>query len=137
MMKRSLANKQFNEKYRFLFYGLINFLITNLILQLMLLIFQTYIATLISQITNLIIGFNLYGKRVFKVKSYTPRSGTYYLILASVVWLINWSSINYISNFGYSKNFAAILMIPILVLISFYGQKKFVFNQQSKKGKGN
>ena len=54
------------RKRLFLFYGLINFLITNSILHLLLFLSPIVLATIVSQFTNLVIGFYLYGKKVFK-----------------------------------------------------------------------
>ena len=64
--KLKFLNK--SEKFRFLIYGTINTLTTNIILQFFLLISSVPIATFISQGSNLLIGFFLYGKRVFKIK---------------------------------------------------------------------
>ena len=52
----------------FLLFGTLNFLITNLVLQVSLFIFKIWLATLISQSLNFIIGYFLYSKYVFKVK---------------------------------------------------------------------
>ena len=53
------------RKRLFLFYGITKFLITNSVLHLLLLIIPIFLATITSQITNLIIGFYLYGKKSF------------------------------------------------------------------------
>tara|TARA_B100000212_G_C27301883_1_gene501850 strand:+ start:320 stop:550 length:231 start_codon:yes stop_codon:yes gene_type:complete len=59
------------RKRLFLLYGIANFLITNSALHLLLLVIPIFLATIVSQITNLIIGFYLYGKKVFKMKNLT------------------------------------------------------------------
>ena len=115
------------EKKNFLTFGIINFLITNIALQIMLIYFETYLATLISQFVNVIIGFFLYGKKVFKTKKFTLISAFFYLILAILLWIFNYQSINFLFQLGINKNLSAILLIPILVSISFFGQKYFVF----------
>ena len=94
----------------------------------MLVFTETYFATLISQISNLIIGFSLYGQKVFKVEKYTLKIFFNYLILSSTLWIINWLSIDYISKlFSINKNLAAFFALPFLIGISFLGQKNLVF----------
>ena len=94
----------------------------------MLVITETYFATLISQISNLIIGFSLYGQKVFKVEKYTIKTFFNYVILSLTLWIINWLSIDYITKLSsISKNLAAFLVIPFLIIISFFCQKNLVF----------
>ena len=56
-----------NIKIRFLIYGLINTLITN-ILQIIILLLPLWISTFLSQIFNVILGFFIYSNLVFKLK---------------------------------------------------------------------
>ena len=81
------------RKRLFLFYGITNFLITNLVLHLLLLVIPIFFATIASQITNLIIGFYLYGKKVFKMKNLTYKELSKYSLLASFSWILNYVSI--------------------------------------------
>ena len=115
------------EKSLFLFYGVTNFLITNSILQLFLLLTPIYLATIISQITNLLIGFYLYGKKVFKLNNLTYKELGKYILLASFNWMFNYLLIRLMHENGINKNLAAILNIPFLVIVSFYFQKKYIF----------
>ena len=131
-MKNKFSKTSITEKRRFLIFGVLNFMVTNLSLQIMLLYFETYLATLISQFININIGFFIYGKKVFKVKKFTFRSGFNYLLLAIFVWIVNYSCINYLFIIGFNKNIAAIIIIPLLVIISFCGQKYFVFRKLNK-----
>ena len=117
------------EKRLFLFYGTTNFLISNSVLHLLLLIIPIYLATMVSQITNLIIGFFLYGKKVFKFSRLTYKELLKYILLASFNWILNYISIRFLYENGINKNIAAIINIPFLVLISYYFQKKFIFNK--------
>ncbi len=55
-----------SESNLFIGYGILNFLITNIFLQIALLIMPTIFATVLSQFINLIIGFYIYGKKVFQ-----------------------------------------------------------------------
>ena len=116
-----------DRKRLFLFYGITNFLITNSVLHLLLLVIPIFLATIASQITNLIIGFNLYGKKVFKMKNLTYKEFSKYILLASFIWTLNYVSIRFMYENGIHKNLAAIFTIPLLVLISYSFQKKYIF----------
>ena len=115
------------RKRLFLFYGITNFLITNLVLHLLLLVIPIFLATIASQITNLIIGFYLYGKKVFKMKNLTYQEFSKYILLASFNWTLNYLSIRLMYENGINKNLAAIYTIPFLVLISYSFQRKYIF----------
>ena len=116
-----------NKKVLFLIYGLINLLITNLILQISLLFLSTIFATFISQIFNLNFGFYLYGLKVFKVKFLGKKIYFKYLFFHFLLWILNWFLINYIYSYNVSKNLAALSVVPFLALISFVYQKNIVF----------
>ena len=117
-----------HPKRNFLILGFLNFLITNIILQVLLLISSISIATFISQFTNIIIGYFLYGKLVFLVKNKNFKNFLKYSIIALITWQLNYFSINFFySQLSFNKNIAAILMIPILTLISYLLQKYYVF----------
>ena len=115
------------RKRLFLFYGIINFLITNLVLHLLLLVIPIFLATIASQITNLLIGFYLYGKKVFKMQNLTYQEFRKYILLASFNWTLNYISIRFMYENGINKNLAAIFTIPFLVLISYSFQRKYIF----------
>ena len=117
-----------HPKRNFLVLGFLNFLITNIILQILLLISSISIATFISQFTNITIGYFLYGKFVFLVKNKNFKNFLKYFMIAIITWQLNYFSINFFYNqLSFNKNIAAILMIPILTLISFLLQKYYVF----------
>ena len=115
------------RKRLFLFYGIANFLVTNSVLHLLLLVIPIYLATIASQISNLIIGCYLYGKKVFKMNNLTYKELSKYILLASFNWILNYVSIKVLYENGINKNLAAILNIPFLVLISYFFQKKYIF----------
>ena len=92
------------KKRLFLFYGSLNFLITNLVLQLLLFITPIYLATILSQITNLVIGFYLYGKKVFKMSNLTHKELRKYILLVSLNWVLNYVSITLMFENGIQKN---------------------------------
>ena len=115
------------RKRLFLLYGIANFLITNSVLHLLLLVIPIFLATIASQITNLIIGFYLYGKKVFKMKNLTYQEFRKYILLASFNWTLNYVSIRFMYENGINKNLAAIFTIPFLVLISYFFQRRYIF----------
>ena len=114
-------------KRLFLFYGVANFLVTNSVLHLLLLVIPIYLATIVSQICNLIIGFYLYGKKVFRMNNLTYKELSKYILLALFIWILNYVSIRIMYEYGIHKNLAAILNIPLLVLISYFFQKRYIF----------
>ena len=115
------------KKKLFLVYGILNFLVTNIILQILLLIIPTFFATVLSQIVNLFIGFFLYGKKVFKFKKLNKFVFKKYLLQAFILWILNFALIQFFFNIGVNKNVTAILVVPLLVAISYYSQRYFVF----------
>ncbi len=115
------------QKRSFLGYGIINFMITNIFLQISLLIMPTLLATVLSQFINLIIGFYIYGKKVFKFRALNERVFKKYLLLAIILWLLNFSIIQLFFYYGINKNLTASVIIPLLVGISYLSQKNFVF----------
>lgn len=115
------------KKKLFLIYGILNFLVTNIILQFLLLIIPTFFATVLSQIVNLFIGYFLYGKKVFKFKKLNKFVFKKYLLQAFILWILNFALIQCFFNIGVNKNVTAILVIPLLVAISYYSQRYFVF----------
>jgi len=130
MLKMDFKNFKILFKGRkrlFLFYGITNFLITNSVLHILLLVIPIFLATIVSQITNLVIGFYLYGKKVFKMNNLTFKELSKYILLASFIWILNYTSIKLMYNNGINKNLAAIFNIPFLVLISYFFQRKYVF----------
>ena len=121
------------RKRLFLLYGITNFLVTNSILHLLLLVLPIFLATIFSQITNLLIGFYLYGKKVFKMNNLTHKEFRKYIFLASFIWVMNFVSIRFMHENGIHKNLAAIFTIPFLVLISYTFQRKYIFVKPAKK----
>ena len=115
------------RKRLFLFYGVANFFITNSVLHLLLLVIPIFLATIVSQITNLIIGFYLYGKKVFMMSNLTYKELRKYILLATFNWILNYLSIRFMYENGIHKNLAAIITIPFLVFISYFFQKKYIF----------
>lgn len=115
------------EKRLFLIYGIINFVITNIILQITLLLIPTIFATVISQIVNLMIGYYLYGRKVFKFNNLNTFVFKRYFLLALILWIFNFALIQSFFYIGVNKNMTAIFIIPFLVAISYLAQRNFVF----------
>ena len=126
-MRISQRFKTKGEKRRFLIFGIFNFFITTITLQVLLLIIPTIFATIFSQLVNLIIGYYLYGKKVFKINTLDNLVFKKYLILSLILWLLNFAIIQSFFYVGVNKNITAILIIPLLVAISYLSQRKFVF----------
>ena len=126
-MKKLKIFKIERQKKLFLGYGILNFLITNIILQISLLIIPTLLATVLSQFVNLIIGFYIYGKKVFKFKKLNNFVFRKYFLLAIILCLLNFGFIELFFYYGINKNLTASVILPLLVLISYLSQKNYVF----------
>ena len=126
-MKILKGFKKRGEKRLFLSFGIFNFLITNFVLQVLLLLIPTILATVVSQLVNLVLGYYLYGDKVFKFRRLSKFIFFKYLFLAFILWILNFGLIQYFFYEGFNKNMVAIFIIPLLVLISYLSQKYFVF----------
>ena len=132
---RELLNKIFircgnnGKKRLFLVIGILNMFLTNIILQILLFLVSTLLATIISQIFNFIIGYYFYGKKVFKVNKLDKFFFKKYLLLALTLWMLNYGLIQSFFYFGVNKNITALLLIPFLALFSYYCQNRFVFKK--------
>ena len=114
-------------KKLFLLFGFLNFIITNIILQVSLLLISTLLATILSQIINVSIGYFLYGKKVFKLNNLNNHIFKKYIVLASSLWILNFGFIELFFKYGINKNLTAIFLIPPLVIFSYLTQKYYVF----------
>ena len=128
-MERISFNFFLNKKKLFIFYGLINTIFTNLLLQILLIFLSTVFSTFISQIFNLNFGYYLYTKKVFKVRGIKKKQYLKYLIMHFLIWNINWFCIDIINKIGFSKNLAALLMLPFLAVISYLCQNYIIFKK--------
>lgn len=115
------------RKRRFLGYGAFNVLITNLVLQGLLPLMTTGLATLISQLLNVSLGFVLYGTRVFRVEKLHKRAALAYGVLALLLWWANWAGITALAALGVQRNLGALALVPLLAAISYAAQKLVVF----------
>ena len=129
MKKIKFTKKTYKKKNLFIIYGLLNVIITNIILQILLLFSPSIFATLVSQIFNLSFGFYFYGKNVFKIKLLNFEQFMKYLILNIFLWNFNWIMIDFISSYGLSKNIASITIICPLAFFSYISQKSIIFKR--------
>ena len=120
----------FNKKrYLFIYFGSINVVLTNIIIQILLFFIKPIFATLIGQLFNFIFGFYFYGKNVFKVSFLQKSHFKKYIFLNFFIWNLNWIIISYLNLFGISKNIIALFLVPPLALISYLSQKYIVFKE--------
>ena len=117
------------RKRRFLGYGALNVLATNAALQGLLLVMGTGLATFLSQLLNVGLGFVLYGKRVFRVERLQKRSVLFYALMALLLWWCNWAGIDWLAGLGLTRNLAALMLIPLLAAFSYAVQKLVIFRQ--------
>ena len=110
-MKIIRTSKNKGQKRLFLAFGVLNFLVTNLTLQVLLFLIPTIFATISSQLINLIIGYYLYGKRVFKIDKLNNSVLKKYVFLSSILWLLNFVLIQSFFYYGVNKNLTAIFII--------------------------
>lgn len=120
------------RKRRFGATGIMNVMATNITLQLLLYSgLSVGTSTLVSQITNAILGYLLYSNFAFQDVSFKrKRSSFRYAVMFLVLWSSNWAGIQAMASFGISRNIAAILMILPLACLSYLTQKKWIFTDQ-------
>ena len=104
-------------------------LTTNLALQGLLLVTGPGLATFLSQLLNVVLGFVLYGKHVFRVEKFRKKSVLAYSMLALTLWACNWGGIYMLISLGFASNIAALTMIPALAAFSYTVQRCFVFTR--------
>lgn len=115
-------------KRRFITFGICNLACSNGLLQILLACnLATGLATLLSQVFNASLGYVLYGTQVFRVTRLDKYSASTYSTLAILLWIANWSGINSLRILGWSRQTAALALIPILGAVSYIIQKQLVF----------
>ena len=124
------ANRQSGQKRRFGAAGVINVLLTNIVLQVLLAssLASVTVATLISQLINSCLGYAIYGKVVFQAKRLKHhRRLIRYLLLMIGIWVLNTGGIEAGEALGLNRNLSAAALVPILAVVSFTLQKYWVF----------
>ena len=128
----SNPHQPIGQKRRFGAAGIINVLITNLVLQALLAssIVSVTVATLISQLINTCLGYTIYGKIVFKAEVLRHRRPLLsYLLLMTGMWILNAAGIAVGEALEINKNLAAAGLIPFLAVLSYAAQKYWVFRK--------
>lgn len=129
----STSLPQRGQKRRFLAFGLLNIVITNVLLQLLLAInLATGLATLFSQLLNVGLGYVLYGTKVFRVERLNQRSAAAYGLLALLLWWGNWVGITGLAQLDLPRSASAIALIPVLACCSYLAQKQLVFAKSQR-----
>ena len=129
MTPLKLIRKKGGIKTLFLIFGLINVLLTNLIIQIFLVFFSIIFSTFVGQLFNFLFGFFLYGKKVFGLKTLNQFHLYKYILLNIFIWNLNWILISNLNFIGFSKNVVALILLPPLALISYLFQRKIVFTK--------
>ena len=120
------------RKRRFGIAGILNVVVTNLVLQTLLAssTISIFLATLLSQGLNTSLGYLIYGKIVFQAEGMrSKRPILRYLCLMAVIWLLNTSMIEAGTKAGLNRNITAAAMIPALAIVSYTAQKSWVFKK--------
>ena len=118
------------QKRLFIIAGTLNVLVTNIALQFFIILelFPIIIATLFSQIINMFFGYFLYSRKVFSIKKiYKLKFFIKYMFLMIILWQINTVGIVLLTKVGITKAIAAIILVPMLAIISFILQKIWIF----------
>ena len=118
------------QKRLFIIAGSLNVLVTNIFLQFLIFleIFPIIISTLFSQIINMFFGYFLYSRKVFSIKKiYKLKFLIKYIFLMIILQQLNAAGILFLTKLGITKSIAAIILIPLLAIISFILQKIWIF----------
>jgi putative flippase GtrA len=120
----------FRQGKNFLFFGIINFTITNIILQILLLFLNVWTSAILSQIINTLIGYRLYSRYVFRIKNYRSSFYLKYISFALIIYILNAKLIILLSSiFSISNNLSALILVPFLTSFSFIFQKFLIFKK--------
>ena len=120
------------EKRKFLIAGIMNVSISNLFLQLFLLsnAFNISSATFLSQLINMTFGYIIYSKFIFQINKIKNSIFILkYATLMTSLWILNTLGIKLGILFGFSENLSALIIIPVLAMISYLIQKLWVFKK--------
>lgn len=116
-----------NKKFNFILYAFLIWSITQISLQVLLIFYRISFSTLLSQLIYLILGYKLYGQKVFNNKKNTFEKVFKFLIMSIFLWFVNTNGIHLLNMYIHNKNISAVLMIPLLAFLSFQIQKNLVF----------
>tara|TARA_B100000212_G_C27363601_1_gene529324 strand:- start:720 stop:1094 length:375 start_codon:yes stop_codon:yes gene_type:complete len=123
MLKKIIGN----QEKKFIINAIAVWGLSQIVLHVLLIIFNVFVATFASQIIYTIIGYVFYGKNVFNIRKHNNSLFLKFLIVAIFLLIVNYNGINLLNLIINNKNISAIIMIPILASFSFLLQKYFVF----------
>ena len=123
MLKKIIGN----QEKKFIINAIAVWGLSQIVLHVLLIIFNVFVATFASQIIYTIIGYVFYGKNVFNIRKHNNSLLLKFLIVAIFLLIVNYNGINLLNLIINNKNISAIIMIPILASFSFLLQKYFVF----------
>tara|TARA_Y100000589_G_C27192781_1_gene645481 strand:- start:1336 stop:1737 length:402 start_codon:yes stop_codon:yes gene_type:complete len=132
MLHKKNISKLFNtifgiKQKKFILNAIAVWFISQIVLHTLLIVLNIGIATVTSSLIYIFIGFKFYGENVFDMKKYSNFVFIKFFILTIFLWFGNFFGIHFFNSIFNNKNFSAILMVPILAIISFFVQKNFVF----------
>ena len=117
-------------KRKFILFGFLNVLISNLFLQILLFLnlMPIRFSTLLSILFNTILGYFVYGNLVWKVSKILKLK---YFLKYTFSLFIAWSVLNlgiyFGLNFNLNPNLSSLIMIPFLSAYSYIMQKFWIF----------
>ena len=118
-------------KRKFILFGFLNVLISNLFLQILLFVnlMPIRFSTLLSILFNTILGYFVYGNLVWKVSKILKLK---YFLKYTISLFIAWSVLNlgiyFGLNFNLNPNLSSLIMIPFLSVYSYIMQKFWIFS---------
>ena len=132
MFHKKISNKykfkKINIKFRFFFIGLVNVILSNILLQFIIFIFPLWLSTFFSQIFNIIFGYFTFSRFVFKFINFKIITFLKYLIFVIISWNLNALLIVFFMySFNFNIRLSTILPIPILAIFSYVLQKQIIF----------
>ena len=107
----------------FIFFGVINTILSNSLLLLLLAILPIGISAFFSQIFHAFLGYISNKYVVFKRTGNTSS----YVTLVILSWLMQWILLKIIMYYGVQKEVAILFTIPIIAISSFTIQKTIIF----------
>tara|TARA_A100001035_G_C27585678_1_gene409629 strand:- start:250 stop:633 length:384 start_codon:yes stop_codon:yes gene_type:complete len=127
MKNTSISSLLINKKFiKFIISGLVNTIICNAFLFILLEFTSIGVATLLSDILNSLIAYFLSSYGVFKKKGRVIK----FIILIIFSWLLEWYSLEFLINKGYTKFISIICIAPFFATFSFLIQKYYVFKKK-------
>ena len=131
-MNKSILVKITNSKFiKFLFVGLINTIFGYSIFSMLIFFKLDYrFALLIATISGILFNFKTIGTLVFEIKS--NRLIMRFFVVYLLIYLLNIGSLQITNSLGINLLVAQATLLLPLAVISYFLNKKFVFNGKTK-----